>query len=216
MIAQQVNLYHPIFRKQQKRFSAKAMLQAGLGVLLGIALLYGYAWWQLLAVRGQVALAGQEYEHARTRLATFAAQVPGRQVDPRLEQQARELTAKVAAAETVRQLLTTQGLHGTSDYSKYFAALARQHIDGVWLTEFSVSGPGDHITLNGRTVDPELVAQYLQRLAREPAFAGAKFQVFQLHRPDVDKAGKSSAASYVEFTVKTTGDTVLERTVQQQ
>ena len=47
MIQQQINLYHPIFRKQEKKFSAKAMFQAGAVVVGGIVIMYAYSAWQL-------------------------------------------------------------------------------------------------------------------------------------------------------------------------
>lgn len=206
VIQQQVNLYHPIFRRQHKRFSAKAMLQAGVGVLLGVALLYGYSWWQLLSLREQVAAAAQEQAQARTRLAVFAQQVQAQAVDSRLEQERRDLEAQVATVERVRQQLSQHGLQPVADYSQYFTALARQHVDGVWLTEFSVTGAGERLTLNGRTVNPDLVAQYLQRLSREPVLAGAKFQVFQMRRPEGADGRPTRAARYIEFTVKTAND----------
>lgn len=203
VIQQQVNLYHPIFRRQHKRFSAKAMLQAGLGVLLGTALLYGYSGWQLLSLKGQVAAAAHEQEQARARRAALTTQAQERPADPRLQHAVRDLETQLAAADQVRALLTNHGLQPTIGYSRYFTALARQHVDGVWLTEFSVKGAGERLTLNGRTVDPELVPRYLQRLSQEQALAGAKFQVFQMRRPADDKDQKASAAPYIEFTVKT-------------
>ena len=51
---QQVNLFHPIFRKQQKKFSAKAMLQAGVAVLAGIGLMYALTWWRLDVLQRQM------------------------------------------------------------------------------------------------------------------------------------------------------------------
>ena len=206
MITQQVNLYHPIFRKQHKRFSAKAMLQAGVGVLLGVALLYGYSWWNLLSLREQVAAAAQEQARARTRLAAFTAQVETRAVDSRLERERRDLEAQLATVERVRAQLSQHGLQPVANYSKYFTALARQHVDGVWLTEFSVIGAGERLTLNGRTVDPDLVARYLQRLSAEQVLAGAKFQVFQMRRPEGADKRPSRAAPYIEFSVKTASD----------
>lgn len=215
MISQQVNLYHPIFRKQQKRFSAKAMLQAGVGVLAGILLMYGYAYWQTLSLRTQVAAAAQEQEQTRKRLDALNQQLASRQTDPRLEREVRDLELKVAAAQQVGQLLAGQAMADGSGYSKYFVAFARQHVPGVWLTGFTVVGAGDDITLAGRTVNPKLVPQYLQRLSQERALSGARFQVFQMQRPEREAKG-ATAPDYVEFLVKTADVRVPDKSVIRQ
>lgn len=212
-MVQQVNLYHPIFRKQQKRFSAKAMLQAGVGVLLGTLLMFGYAWWQTLSLRNEVAQAAVELELARKRLETVNQQLDARHVDTRLDQEVRDLEARLAAAERVGQLLAGQALARSGGYSKYFVAFARQHVNGVWLSGFTVSGSGDDITVNGRTVNAELVPLYLQRLSQEEVLSGARFQVFQLQRPESD--GKPAKANdYLEFVVKTADKRELDKTAK--
>ena len=212
MITQQVNLYHPIFRKQQKRFSAKAMVQAGVGVVLGTLLMYGYAWWQTASLRHQVAQATAELDTARKRLEAFNNHLAARQVDPRLAQEARDLELRANAAERVGQLLAGQALAGSTGYSKYFMAFARQHVSGVWLTGFSVTDGGDGVTLNGRTANPELVPQFLQRLSQEEALSGVRFHVFQLQRPE--KGGKGDGGGYVEFVVKTTDERALDKSAK--
>lgn len=212
MIAQQVNLYHPIFRKQQKRFSAKAMVQAGAGVVLGTLLMYGYAWWQTASLRHQVAQATAELDTARKRLETFNNQLAARHVDPRLAQEARDLELRANAAERVGQLLAGQALAGSTGYSKYFVAFARQHVSGVWLTGFSVADAGEDVTLNGRTANPELVPRFLQRLSQEEALNGVRFHVFQLQRPK--KADKGESRGYVEFVVKTTDERTLDKSAK--
>ena len=54
-MSQQVNLYQPIFRKERRKFSAMTMLQAMGIAVLGIGLLYGYTFWQVRQLRGEVA-----------------------------------------------------------------------------------------------------------------------------------------------------------------
>lgn len=214
MITQQVNLYHPIFRKQQKRFSAKAMVQAGVGVLLGTLLMYGYAYWQTFSLRNQVTQAAEELEQARKRLATLNQQLEARHADTRLAQELRDLESRLAAAESVGRMIAGEARANSDGYSKYFAAFARQHVAGVWLTGFSVTG-ADDITLNGRTIDPQLVPLFLQRLSQEQALSGARFQVFQMQRPERDAKGNAKNPGYVEFAVKTADHRELDKMAKQ-
>ena len=49
-MSQQINLYNPLFLKQEKHFSARTMAQA-LGIIaLALAALYGYAAAETMAV----------------------------------------------------------------------------------------------------------------------------------------------------------------------
>ena len=48
---QQINLYHPIFRRQEKKFSARAMLQASGLLLAGTVIMYAFPSWQGGALR---------------------------------------------------------------------------------------------------------------------------------------------------------------------
>ena len=43
---QQVNLYQPIFRKQKKVFSARALVQAVVLVAVALGGIFGYSRWQ--------------------------------------------------------------------------------------------------------------------------------------------------------------------------
>ena len=49
---QQINLYQPVFRKQQKVFSALTLLQISAAVLVLLILVTGHARWTLNDMRG--------------------------------------------------------------------------------------------------------------------------------------------------------------------
>lgn len=212
MTMQQVNLYHPIFRKEQKRFSSKAMVQAGAGVLLGTLVMYAYASWQVVSLRGQVTQAAEEQQQAHKRLEVLNQQLAARRADGRIEHEVRDLEMRLAAAERVGQMIAGQAMTGGVGYSKYFVAFARQHVPGVWLTRFTVTGAGEDIELSGRTTNPELVPTFLQRLSQEEILSGARFQVFQMQRPAAQNA---KAPDYLEFSVKTS-DREDEKVVKKQ
>ncbi|HET9122740.1 MAG TPA: hypothetical protein VFN52_04465 [Acidiferrobacteraceae bacterium] len=176
---QQVNLYHPIFRKEAKRFSAVAMAQAGFAVVLGVLLLYGYALWQIhgtrmavVASRGQVRAAAQELAHVQQ-------QFGGGAYAARLQAFRRQIREQRVLAEA----LSHGGLGNVQGYSRYLFALGQAARPGLWITSFSVTGDGVRLTLMGRTVDPAIVPDYLAALSRQPAFAHITFGHFRVVRP---------------------------------
>ena len=204
---QQVNLYHPIFRKEEKKFSAATMLQAGLIVLTGVALMYGYAAWRTIALRAQQQEINAQYVAALARLNDVSAKLPMRRAGPRLEQEVRDLERRVEAIEVIRKVARRDLFKGSAGYSDTLLALARQSTPGLWITGLTLSSGGDSVVLAGRTQSPELVPGYLQRLASEPTLAGQQFEIFQMTRPvrtpgNTDKQTDAVLEPYVNFEVR--------------
>ncbi len=203
-MTQQVNLYHPIFRKQQKRFSAKAMLQAGVAVLTGIVLVYALSWWRIDVLRKQAHEVDQQQVAAVKRITGIGKEFPLRTAAPVLVARLRQLQQRVAASEQAYRILRHEHFGSTSGYSDYLVAFARQHVPGLWLTGLSIGGTGQNMTLEGRSTRPDLVPRYLQRLATEKILAGTDFAVFRITRPQ-RPSGKGVLEPYVDFVIKTSG-----------
>ena len=205
---QQVNLYHPIFRREEKKFSAATMLLAGLLVLAGIVLMYGYAWWRTYALRAE--LQGGDVQHAGAiaRLNDLSKKLPMRHGDVRLVQEVRDLERRIQAVQLIRTYAKPDLFKGSAGYSGYLVAMARQSSSGLWLTGLTIAGAGEQLMLSGRTTSPELVPGYLQRLAGEKSLAGLQFEVFQMTRPErkpanPEKNTEAILEPYVEFMVRT-------------
>ncbi len=211
-MSQQINLYSPIFRRQEKKFSALAMLQAGGAILVGIALLIGINLWQVVSLRADLRAADQQYARSTKQLEEASRQFKARVGDPRLEEETARYEAILATSAQAQQILRRDVFSESRGYSGYFIALARQSQPGLWLTGIDIVGAGESIELKGRTQYPERVPQYLQRLSSEKVLSGAAFKVFRLERPmEEDKPGanrpdprkKPVPATFVEFTIRT-------------
>ncbi|MHB8347588.1 MAG: hypothetical protein ACYDHM_10475 [Acidiferrobacterales bacterium] len=201
-MTQQVNLYHPIFRRQQKKFSAMAMLQAGVTVLAGIALVYALSWWRIDVLRGQAREVDQQQAAAAKRITDIGRQFPLRMAAPVLAARLRRLQERVAASERAYRILRHEHFGSTVGYSGYLIAFAREHVPGLWLTGLSIGGTGRNMTLEGRSMRPDLVPRYLQRLSAEKLLAGTDFAVFRITRPQ-RPSGKGVLEPYVDFIIKT-------------
>lgn len=201
---QQVNLFHPIFRKQQKKFSAKAMLQAGVAVLAGIGLMYALTWWRLDVLRRQAREVDQQQAAAASRITDIGRDFPVRQATPALAARLLGLQQRVAASKRAYRILQHEHFGSTGGYSGYLIAFARQDVPGLWLTGLHIAGTGRHMTLEGRSMLPDLVPRYLQRLSTEKILAGTDFAVFRITRPQ-RPSGKGALEPYVDFIIKTAG-----------
>jgi len=205
-VSQQINLFNPIFLQQKKIFTTATMARA-LGVLLAGGL--------LMVAYGRSSVAALEKEAAKTSALLVTRQAKLEQVNieyaPRkksveLETQLRQAKAELAALSEVAGILRRGELGNTDGYSGYFKALARQNVDGLWLTGVSIVGAGNDIGVRGRALDPALVPGYLGKLAREGIMQGKAFTSLQISQPAPAKAGdgKPVTAPFVEFSLQST------------
>lgn len=203
-MSQQINLYQPIFRKQEKKFSTFAMLQAVGIMVLGIVLMYGYSWWHVNSLKQDLKQARQNQAAAGKRLAEVTEKFGRRNTGTTLDDEIVRLEREVVAKQRMQEILQRGVFSNTHGFSDYLVSLARQHIPGVWLTGFDITGAAEQLSLSGRSTDPELVPRYMQRLSSEKTLSGLEFRVFQMNRPAPDP--KEANVQYVEFQVKTSAN----------
>jgi Tfp pilus assembly protein PilN len=177
---QQVNLLAPMYRKQRALFSARVSI--GICLLVGAALTLIYfatAWRNGLAARELTALQ-QTRDTATRRVNDLAAQLHGNQADPALEAGINALTAERDRKAQALAALSLREASGTEGFSPQFIGLARQRVNGLWLTNIEVSGA--QLALTGVALSEELIPRYLRRLGSESVFAGTAFQQALLER----------------------------------
>lgn len=194
-MSQQINLYRPVFRRQEKKFSATAMAQAGVAIVLGVVLIYGVMWWQLADMRGALRRAEQQHVAANLRLQETAQRLGTRVPKEGETDVVTRLEREVAALRQAQQTLNRNQFVSKGGYSDYFLALARRNMNGLWLTGVTISDAGESLTLEGRTIDAVNVPRYVQNLAGERVLAGKEFEVFVI-------SGEKSGAE-LQFSLKT-------------
>ncbi|MBT9612126.1 MAG: PilN domain-containing protein [Burkholderiales bacterium] len=202
-MSQQINLYNPLLLKQKKIFSARTMAQALGLIALGLAAVYGYARYQVANLQTESEQAVKRHEAVQARLARISQQFGPRQKSTELEASIKQAEAELLALTEVQAALKQGSLVSASGFSPYLKALARQVVEGVWLTEFSASG--SEMAISGRTTKPGLVPDYIHRLGGEEVMQGRKFAMLEMRRPQVlaTKDGKPGVApGYIEFTLQ--------------
>lgn len=204
-MSQQINLYNPAFAYKRELFSARSIGTA-LGVLaLGMALLGGYAQWRVTLLQREAAAAGAQLEQAQARLAQASSEFAPRKPDPALQARLAESRERLSSLQKVAAIVDKGGLGNTQGYAEYFRALARQGIDGLWLTAVNVEGAGAEIGVRGRALDPALVPGYIGRLRSEPVMQGKTIGSLAIDQGQAGGEGQGGraapvpAASFVEF-----------------
>ena len=194
-MSQQINLYQPIFRTTRKVFSAVTIAQTAGIFVVGLLLIYGYASWHVASLGDDIAALDAQRTAAMGQLQALSAQSAPAPRSRLVEDQLREAETEVAQKERMLDAFQTRRFGETRGFSRHFAALARERIDGLWLTRVAIRDDG--LALAGAAEAGELVPRYLARIGRDSAFTGTEFPYLQLTRGD-------ESAAPVEFSVTTT------------
>lgn len=200
-MSQQINLFNPIFMKQKKYFSVVTMLQALGLIILGSAVFYAYAVYQVNQLAQQSVETTKSYTMEQNRLTRYLSEFSPQKTTQRLEEEIRKLEAQVATQQSLVETLKSGAIGNTTGYSEYLRAFARQVVSGLWLSGFNIEGDGAQISLKGGALNPSLVPVYIQRLNREKVMQGKSFAALQMREPQKE-GGKQKAGRYVEFALQ--------------
>jgi Tfp pilus assembly protein PilN len=215
-MSQQINLFNPIFLKTKKVFSAVALFQTFGLVLLGAILVMAYAIYQSIDLKKSAAIVSAQLRTVETQVAKLRAQVTTPGANKALEESLAKLEADIKNRQKIAVILQKSDFGNTQGYSAYLAAFARQIPNGLWLTGFDISGGGNEVGLQGRTLKPELVPTYISQLKREPIMQGKSFAALQMQLPPLanitsptksETAKQSERAAYIEFDLHSTDTT---------
>jgi Tfp pilus assembly protein PilN len=181
---QQINLYQPILRKQQKIFSAVTMVQGAALVLVGLLLFFAFASWQSRAIAAQYAQLETRRAEALKRIAQMHSMFPEKAKDTALQEEVARLRKELEGRQQIAARLDATDAGNLEGFASHLEGLARQKPANLWLTDISVSRGGAELELRGSSFQPEQVPRYLQRLAEEPAFTGREFSDLQIFQPE--------------------------------
>lgn len=192
-MAQQINLYNPIFLQKKKHFSAVTMLQALGALLVGIVAFYGYALFESRALT-RVA------DDSRKQLQAQSEQVGRltREFGPQgrskvLDEEIARATVRLKQRSDLLATLRTGGLGNTEGFGRYLSALARQAMPGVWLTGLTIGGDETVLQLNGRVLHADLVPTYIRALNREEVMRGRRIAEMRLTAREEKEAPVTAA-----------------------
>jgi len=212
-MTQNINLCDPSLRARRDLLGFEPALTVLAVAVLCVALVAAGARWSLARLEPVAASSASELASQQAAVQALAAQAAGSKPDAALQTEIaglqRTLTQRGAALRAVSE--------GAVDREGGFAgrleALARQSIDGLWLT--GVVLRQDDVLLKGRTLTPSLIPVFVQRLDQEPSLQGRSFKALDVVRPlEAPAAGASAAAlsaassgtpaghaGFVEFTL---------------
>ena len=195
---QQINLYQAAFQKKGVMVSAQQVLFAGAGLLvllIGVTMFY---YIQIMQLESEVEVAKSEQLDKTSQLETLQKQVQARSKSKKVLNNIETLTIEIANKQKVLQILSNQKFGNTKGFTEHVKGLARQRVDGMWLTGISISRGGEHLALTGLTQQAKLLPQYLQKLSSEEAFLGKEFETLSILR-------NQNNTKWLDFNLRSVG-----------
>jgi Tfp pilus assembly protein PilN len=182
---QQINLFQPVFRRQEKVFSAATLVQITAAVLLLLVAILGHVRWTLASMEQSAEALQQQHDHLRKQIGTLEAsfRTPDSEaLDAEIEQLMYSIDQRNSLLVQFDQLVLRQ----RGGFAEQFRALAEQHVPGLWLEGVTVNGEGQ-IEIRGITLDAKLVPVYLQQLEKREGLSATPFETVSMERVAVDK-----------------------------
>lgn len=188
--AQQINLYNPALRRVREWLTLTNV--AMLGALFAVILFaVGFVLHQQANAK-RVAVQALEAKLTVVRIETtqLAARLAGNTDSLAAGRELADLKQQVMMrSEVLAALQAGAGMgsiRGQSNmgFVDYLRALARQTVNGLWLTGFSVAQGGSGIEVRGRMLVVDRLPEYIRRLNGEASFKGRQFVSLNISRSD--------------------------------
>lgn len=196
-----------MFRRERQLFSARVLVQCVAAVASCLLLYVLLQRFQIEALRQDLIQLNARHLEAAVHLEAVATQQKPKMKSELLARELTAVQAELSASRRAADAMANGSLGNAHGFSDVLAAVARRHIKGTWITRLSIKEGGRVIVIAGQTVEPGLIATYLQGLAAETSFAGRLFSQLKINRPQDPQHG-------LEFLLSTTppeADNVRDR-----
>jgi len=197
-MSQQINLYNPALRVQKEYLNSKVLILSLILGVIGIALAAAYYSWQIKKLGPEVAAVEAELRSKQDEFAQLAEIVGRAKQSKQVAMELERMEGRLREREQVKQDLGSGIMGSPEGFYAFMRAFAKQTVSGVWLTGLSITSGGKEMTLQGRTLNPDMLPGYLLRLNQEPAMKGRTFAALdvQLEREESREAAAKPAATY--------------------
>jgi hypothetical protein len=206
-MTQQVNLYNPALLPKPDVLSGRTVLVTLSCVCVLLVAGYAVSAWLASRATSLEQLSSSRLAQIQSEITRLSQEVSGRKPSPQLTSELEGLDSLLAGRNEVMGVLKSGALGDTRGVSEYFRAFARQSVDGLWLTGFTVVGAGNDISIEGRALRADLVPAYIQRLGNEDSLRGHGFAMLNVQPPpETDLKGEArKSGDFLEFRMASKG-----------
>lgn len=187
MNLQQVNLYRDELKTQKLTYSALMLLQLCIILVVVFSAAAGFRAFQVQQQQSILVAKQQKQKIMMADLQKLQAEISSRKKDTALSRRITDKTKELTNKQKVLGILSRDEFGNTKGFIEHVRGLARQRIEGLWLTQIRIADGGTNIALHGSMSKPALLPKYLQRLSEEKAFTGTEFKSLLMARQEKNK-----------------------------
>lgn len=184
---QQINFYSHELKTQKLNYSSLMLVQLSILLFVVFAAATGFRVFQVEQQQSILTVKQQKQKVVMADLKILQTAFAKRKKDRTLKKQINKKTMELANKQKVIGILRQDKFGNTEGFIEHISGLARQRIDGLWLTKIRIASGGTNIALDGITSKPSLLPKYLQRLSSEKVFVGTEFQSLLMSRDEKKK-----------------------------
>ncbi|MEX0740076.1 MAG: hypothetical protein WD071_12105 [Pseudohongiella sp.] len=202
MATQQVNLFLPELRPNREWLTAIRLGKTVAVVLLLMVLLSAWNYWQRSVLRAEMAVAEAELSAQTQRTEQIERDAASRSSNESLLRDIATRETRLQQSQELLEFLRNTTLGNSTGYSEYVKDLSRASFDGIWLTEFRISGGTDSVFLRGNALQTAMVPDYVGRLSgSQSSLQGRLFNRLQSNR--VTSPATAGGGELYEFVLET-------------
>src|ERR1044072_4013462 len=181
---QQINLHQPIFRRERKTLSAITVATTLGVVAVGLTAFSLYTARSVERLQSEVAELTAQQAKQQEQMAKvgelFSQQARRSDVEARV----KALNVTLSERTQALQVLQSGAAGQTSGFASRLEALARRHVNGLWIDALAMSGTHSTMSITGGSVDADIVPVYSRSLSSETVLSGTRFADFVIERPE--------------------------------
>lgn len=163
--SQQINLYLPELRPRRDLVTAVRLLQV-VAVVIGVMLLISvFSAWQRASVRSDLADMQALVAAQQTRTEQVERDVAARATDQALVNEMNTREQRIAQSRELYEFMNTSNLGNLNGFSAHLMDLSRASFPGLWITQFSIRGNAESVSLQGFAQEAAMLPDYVSRLA---------------------------------------------------
>lgn len=185
---QQINLHQPIFRRERKSFAAMTVVSTLGLAALALTAFSGYTARSIDRLQREVAQLTEQQAQQQAQLLKVGELHARAARRSDVEARVKSLTTTLSERAQALQVLQSGAAGQTSGFAARMEALARRHVDGLWIDGLAMSGTHSAMSISGSSVDADIVPKYLRSLSSEAVLNGTRFDDFVIERPAAGKA----------------------------
>lgn len=150
--------------------------------MAGFLVISGVFYWYVVGIQLEVEILQTKQKEMTERLAETSKKFGAKRKSAVLEAEVKTATVELETKRKIFDAIDDIPQISSKGFAAFLEGMARQHINGLWLTGFKISDGGNEMNISGRSLDPGLVPAYLKKLSSEQVFQGVDFETFSMNR----------------------------------